>query len=72
MNFDLDIGHIDAPAFSKLADLLNSAAAEDQSTTANRDKTITQLKATMLPILINSPLITLNEFKLKTPSGMIS
>jgi uncharacterized protein YdgA (DUF945 family) len=31
MSFDLDIAHIDAPAFSKLADLLNSAAAEDQS-----------------------------------------
>ncbi len=72
MNFDLDIGHIDAPAFSKLADLLNSAASEDQSTSVNRDKTIAQLKTTMLPILVNSPLITLNEFKLKTPSGLIS
>ncbi len=72
MKFDLSLDHIAAPEFSKLLDNLNMVAGEDQSSQLNRDKTVAVLKTYFTPIFIESPVVALNNFSLKTPDGMIN
>lgn len=72
MSFDFNMSHINAAAFSKLADTLNDMASQDQTSEDNRQKSILALKAAMMPILVESPLIELKRFTLNTQDGVIS
>ena len=72
MSFEFNMNHVNAPAFSKLADTLNDMANQDQSNPDNRDKSIASLKVAMTPILVESPVVELKSFTLNTQSGQIS
>lgn len=73
LNIDLSVNHILAPQFSKLTDALSQFTANSNNNNDNqRDEFIKILKANFGPILVNSPIFTLNKFELNTPSGLIN
>lgn len=84
MNLNIALDHILAPQFSRLVDSIESFSANSgiavtsgtNSATTNpdnlkREQFIKLLKANFAPILVESPVLTLSDFKLKTPSGLI-
>lgn len=71
MNFDFSLQHIAAPAFSRLTDALDEMASQDQTNPDSKEKAIATLKTNMTPILVESPVVSLNSFSLVTPSGTI-
>ncbi len=72
MNFNFKLEHIDAPGFSRLIDDLELLSTEDQANSSNREKTISMLKTDMAPILVHQPKLSLSDFTLRTPSGIIT
>ncbi len=73
MVFDFSLDHVIASKFSNVVDLINSQATiSEGQRNANKDQTIQKLKDDLAPIFINSPVIKLNNFSVKTPSGLIS
>lgn len=74
LDLNLVISHVNSPAFSKLADQVESYTANSLNNTddtASRDEFIKILKNDFAPILVESPVLSLSKFELKTPNGLI-
>ncbi len=69
MNLDLSVGHIYSPAFSILADKIESLSTKSESVIdENMLNTVTKYFG---PILVRNPIINLNKFELNSPDGAI-
>src|SRR6185437_130441 len=74
LNLDLAISHINSLAFSKLADEVErfSASQAKLDDSARKDEFVKLLKTDFAPILVESPVLSLSRFELKTPNGIIN
>lgn len=76
MNLNLSVKHIHSPEFSQLIDQLKlmtgkSEAESTENSDASRRQMISVLRKYLGPILVQSPIVQLNQFNLNTPSGLI-
>lgn len=73
MVFDLSLKHIQSKSFSQMIDKLKVLSNNEKS---NSDEVKTQMletiKSSFVPILVNAPVIQLNQFNLNTPDGKIN
>ena len=67
LNIDFEISHINAKGFSNLINLFNNTNDHNQ----NHEQFIELLKNKFVPILIESPIIKLNNFNLVTNKGNV-
>lgn len=74
LDLDIAINHVNSPAFSKLADQIekfSGSMASNTDDSASREEFIKLLKNNFAPILVESPVLSLSKFELKTPDGVI-
>lgn len=72
LNLDLSVSHVLSAEFSKMIDELTRLAAESNITDDEGHKLLVAvLKKYFAPILVDSPIIEINNFRLKVPSGLI-
>lgn len=72
LDFNFSIKHVRSDKFSIVADLLESMATIEKPTQEQKEHFSQQLKLEMTPILIESPIASINKLTLKLPSGLMS
>ncbi|MFN8769991.1 MAG: YdgA family protein [Neisseriaceae bacterium] len=71
-NVDVSVDHVLAPEFSKLIDgLTKFSVANTADNVQAKANLIAILKKYFAPILMQNPVLKINNFRLKTPSGLI-
>lgn len=71
MSFDLSLEHIQAKSFSQMVDKLKYLSNNSQNGDIVKEQMLSTIKTYFVPILINQPVIRLNQFGLNTPDGKI-
>ncbi len=71
-NFDFSLNHIRADKFTSVANLLESMTTIENPTDEQKEQFSRELKNEMTPILMESPVATINKVTLQMPSGLMS
>ncbi|MBP9742237.1 MAG: YdgA family protein [Burkholderiales bacterium] len=76
MNIDLSVSHVASAPFNQLIEKLIQVNAMNESSTLDQDKNrellISTLKQYFIPILVESPVLKLNDFSLAMPDGLVT
>lgn len=76
MNLDLSVSHVASVPFNQLTERLTQVTGTVESTTLDQEKNrallISTLKQYFIPILVESPVLKLNDFSLMTPDGLVT
>lgn len=73
MVFDLALKHIQSKSFSQMIDKLKALSNDEKSSSDDvKTQMLEAVKTSFIPILVNSPVIELNQFNLNTPDGRIN
>jgi uncharacterized protein YdgA (DUF945 family) len=71
MNFDLSLQHVQSKSLSQMIDKLKYLSNSGQNSSVEKEHMLNIIKTYFVPILIEEPVIKLNQFALDTPNGQI-